>query len=69
MEWIEVRKNDGSIVWKSPEVEVMGLDLVGNTVKLLDLEASQMMGGHVVQSDELVFKMPANTPVNISSRT
>lgn len=65
MEWLEVRNEKGELVWKSPEVETMAIDRVGNTVKVIDLSTSQVHGGHIVRPGELVLKMPAGTQVKV----
>ncbi len=59
MAWVEVKNEAGEVVWSSPNVEVMGVDQVANTVKVLDIETSLVVafyrldhGDKVIQHEE-----------------
>jgi hypothetical protein len=65
VEWIEVRDGKGEVVWKSAEVELLAIDCVESTIKVLDLNTSLMMGVHIVRDGEHVVRMPAGTPVKV----
>ena len=60
MGWVEVRNVDDELVWKSPEIEQLGVDQVANTVKVFDFELSQVVAGYVLKPGERVVKMDAD---------
>lgn len=65
MEWVEVRNQQGATVWKSPEVVKLAIDRVENTIKILDLDTSQMLGSYIVRSGESILKMPNEEAVSL----
>lgn len=63
MEWLEVRDATGTVVWKSEELASLAVDRIENTVKVLDMDTSQMMGVYILRLGEKAVLMPKGTTV------
>ncbi len=64
MEWVEVRDAKGELVWKSPELEHCGIDQVGDTVKVFDLDSSQIVAGYILMPGQRVLTVESGETAN-----
>jgi hypothetical protein len=56
MSIVEVKNAQGAVVWKSPEVDQPLVEVVDNTVKVIEFETGQVVATYPLKPGERVSK-------------
>ena len=56
MPTVEVKNAQGAVVWKSPEVDQPLVEVVENTVKVIEFETGQVVATYALKAGERVVK-------------